>query len=856
MHLCPFRCSPRVDDQSWHDEPTYRDWYEIWGWSKARHDFLMKLREEKKREAQQQQQDDQDEQSPTGMPGHIRARCQLSALNGMPNADALSQVEDLPLDGPAPEEFHLAVLDALQEELASMPTSYHPHVSHDTFYEARTQLFRDRLDGGLGIMEGPEGGLAMHTMNGWREEGTRLVWRLKDLTWWHRLDFRAVAALLPSYMKKYPQAPPFGINDTMPMAVLELIEQQPLLLSGFGMGIRITKYQWGEISPKQQARLGPYGQVHSFNVKEPKYTLLEHKIRAKPHHALSIAEGVFKGPVWCHKATHPKSPPLSNHFLLISNFKNTEAKPLSVYRNPGDEHRPKKKHNYEDELLLCNCEPMAAVSAPAPPGKDPSPVYNLKRMLAYYQRAHFHMQERPQSENDEWRKKIERNFRVDRHLSHVPLDKLRQVLLMEDARWLPKPLRDFIINGRGDVENLDTWELALRRLLNLMEVCAFESAEAGVKRLLDAGLKRIPAHEMPHVFRMIKLFLTHVERSEKANALARDRALEPGSQDAARALLEAMRKYSSTTRQEGEDDGGMRPLPPMSLRNYQDHSRSSLSAGKTHESFQFVLNGPGEPSAGRGEGLSFLKRKSKKKEDKESKDSKRATEDYRRLKEPDLRRRLMRYGYEWERVKTLKRWDLVSLLRSRDDSKKGESRHHYLKRLQEIFHNQEFALSHPNPPDSEEEQEAPDHPMPPQRRAMDLEGGTGGGMPGGVGGGKGKDKAFPFGGPAPAAAAAAGEGMDALGAGPANDGDMDDRDDLLADLEGGTEAHMARESQQPRKRKFDESEVDNDALEKLRLEEFKKARGGGAFGGQHYRYVPRIKWTKRVKGDGNKLTEK
>jgi transcription initiation factor TFIID subunit 1 len=227
----------------------------------------------------------------------------------------------------------------------------------------------------------------------------------------------------------------------------------------------------------------------------------------------------------------------------------------------------------------------------------------------------------------------------------------------------------------------------LEKQISVEEVCLYECSAAGEKQLESYGIQemRSPTIVASALDRLVTLYRVRKQRAEQARTAARQLKNTPRGPQAEK-LAEVLERDAARTDRMIKIARFIHEkllLTPWNLTG--EFVQGHLQAQGTG---MLQLTGIGDPS-GRGEAFSYL-RSSRQKAKRKSSDLQAeqwmkqitgTSEDLRKLTVEDMSKRLIQIGIHPQEVKSLKRWDLVHLIREHANKAVGAGQEHALTKF-------------------------------------------------------------------------------------------------------------------------------------------------------------------------------
>ncbi|EDO06787.1 bromodomain containing protein [Babesia bovis T2Bo] len=491
-----------------------------------------------------------------------------------------------------------------------------------------------------------------------------------------------------------------SLNDDCKVALMEYVEQHPLLLANCGMASRVDNYvnHKEDETRKDVAFLGPLGTLCQAN---DGIELFGVKYNVPPGDGQTILEStLFKAPIF----VHPRPGSTWEQSLSI----NTTDFLLTRSRGGGEtviRLRPLTWQNGVAVYTVGQCEPKVDIPAP---GSKTFVEHTNELLKAWVLKS------------------VMVGSILDvKHLRKEARKKFCPVLSEKDISHMLK-----------QIESTPIFSLRAQALERLIHgaikpelICALESARAGKARLATMGILHL---KNPDNVGGIYDKMEKEERQYQQSQQAMDKRLRELKSSYAKRLEAHGVTGEKLDAEMQQFDFGLhvsmyghleeRTIAPkvkfikelldLTPWNISRDVRQVLSNRGTS---QFALYGYGDPSGNLGEGINLLKRQA----NDTSVDSSNAGEDLRKLSMDELRKRLLCYGVSKDVIKTLPRWDQVALVRKYRDSFGGQGPsdgdhlwrippEEYEKKLNDILLRQKAALSRDSPLPSEDEADRED----------------------------------------------------------------------------------------------------------------------------------------------------
>ncbi|CDR95939.1 bromodomain containing protein, putative [Babesia bigemina] len=478
------------------------------------------------------------------------------------------------------------------------------------------------------------------------------------------------------------------LNDDCKIALLEYVEQTPLLLPNCGMASRVDNYvnYKEDDDHKDVAFLGPLGTlcqgsdgIEMFGVK--------HMVAPGDGQAM-LESTLYKAPIFVHPRPasewHNKLNITTTDFLLTRSRSNSE---VVIHL------RPLTWQSGVAVYTVGQCEPKVDMHPPSSKGfmeatNDLLKAWVLKSVMAGAILDVKHL-----------RKEARRKFGsllTEKEIAHI----LKQV----------ESTPIFSLRAQA-------LERMIHSTIKPETVCALESVRAGRTRLATVGILHL---KNPDNIAAVLAKVQDEERQYQQRMQSMDRRLRDLKNSYAKRLEAHGITGEKQENELGQFEFGLhvslyghleeRTLAPK-IRFIKDMldltpwniSRDVKQVLNNRGASQFSLYGIGDPSGGRGEGINLLKRQAH-----VNVDPTYAGEDLRKLSMLELAKRLRCYGVAEAVIKTLPRWDQVALVRQYRDgfggqgSAEGDHRwrippEEYQKKLNEILVRQRTALASDEP---------------------------------------------------------------------------------------------------------------------------------------------------------------
>ncbi|GBE59805.1 histone acetyltransferase TAF1 250 [Babesia ovata] len=493
------------------------------------------------------------------------------------------------------------------------------------------------------------------------------------------------------------------LNDDCKVALLEYIEQTPLVLPNCGMASRVDNYvNYREGDGIKLEFLGPLGTLcqgsGGINMFGVKHTL-------EPGEGQAMLEStLYKAPIFVHplqgSESHKKLNITTTDFLLTRSRSNTDEVVMHL--------RPLTWQSGVAVYTVGQCEPKVDLH---PPGSKAfiDNTYDLLKAWVL--------------------KSVMVGALLDgKHLRREARKKFGSVLSEKEISQVLK-----------QVENTPIFSLraqALERMIHSTikpeTVCAMESVRAAKTRLATVGILRM---RNPDKVGGVYAKIQDEERQHRQRIQAMDRRLKDLKNSYAKRLEAHGISGERLETEIKQFDFGIhvslyghleeRYMTPQ-IRFIRDMlqltpwsiSRDVRQVLNNRGASQFCLYGIGDPSGGRGEGISLLKRQAQ-----VNLDTTYTGEDLRKLSMLELAKRLRCYGVADAVIRSLPRWDQVALVRQYRDGfgvqgvAEGDHRwrippEEYQKKINEILIRQRAALATDDPVFSDGERPQDSEPEP------------------------------------------------------------------------------------------------------------------------------------------------
>nr|CEL72096.1 TPA: bromodomain-containing protein [Toxoplasma gondii VEG] len=543
-----------------------------------------------------------------------------------------------------------------------------------------------------------------------------------------------------------------SLRDDAPIAVLEYMEQQPLLMHNPGMAIRIVRHFVPHNAPNSElsradqlvhaerqvkGRLGPFGELQ-LQQDDAKLTLFGTRLPLARGQGQAVAESpLLKAPVYVHP-TAPNAPVKRDSrfhdyrdtdFILVR----TRAKDrCKVYLRPLLYPPPEKNSAREGFSFYRSggsLESLSVLGSPANCG-----VYTVgqcePRMEVHAPNSKKHVEDR-KLHAKAWalRFAAEKNVTDMKRVKDLVKQRFCPPVVEKEVTQMLKLLSPIAPHR---LPRLD--DAALRSIIRPELICCLEAAHAALFRLKAIGIMTLTSadglagvaqfieKEERHAQEKVlaaKKRLKEIEMKFRQQAEARlpaaggkDADLRAQSLEAANAACQrAHAALSSVCTAYAESRIGkryghlVRFIEELLLLTPWNLTKECKDVLTNKGSAQFMLSGFGDPSGGRGEGISLIKRLNRERAGLSflsgasrnfgfSRDGARSLagafgpggiflgahlgaaagggvagtgEDLRKLSMQELRRRLVQYGLSESVIRTLPRWDQVALVRQYRD---------------------------------------------------------------------------------------------------------------------------------------------------------------------------------------------
>ncbi|GFE53636.1 histone acetyltransferase TAF1 250 [Babesia ovis] len=486
-----------------------------------------------------------------------------------------------------------------------------------------------------------------------------------------------------------------SLNDDCKIALMEYVEQHPILLPNCGMASRIDNYvnYKEDDSHKDVAFLGPLGTLCQAS---DGIELFGVKHTVAPGDGQTVLEGtLFKAPIFVHPRPGSKWQDKLNttttDFLLTRCRTNKET----VLRI-----RPLTWQSGVAVYTVGQCEPKVEVPAPS-----------SKTFMEYT--------------NDLLKAWVLKSVMVGsildvKHLRKEARKKFCPVLSEKDISQMLKQIESTPIFSL----RAQALERMIHSTIKPELVCALESVRAGKARLATMGILHM---KNPDNIGGVYAKMQDEERQYQQRQQSMDKRLRELRSSYAKRLEAHGITGENLEKELQQFDFGLhvsiyghleeKTMAPKIrfIKEILDLTPWNISRDvkqvlNNRGTSQFALYGVGDPSGGRGEGINLLKRQARD----VSVDNANAGEDLRKLSMQELAKRLRCYGVSDAVIKTLPRWDQVALVRQYRDgfggqgSADGDHRwrippEEYQKKLNEILDRQKAALSRDSPIPSDDE---------------------------------------------------------------------------------------------------------------------------------------------------------
>ncbi|GIX66287.1 histone acetyltransferase TAF1/250 [Babesia caballi] len=489
------------------------------------------------------------------------------------------------------------------------------------------------------------------------------------------------------------QSSDLALNDDCKIALLEYIEQHPLLLPNCGMASRIDNYvnYNEEDDQKDVAFLGPLGTLCQAS---DGIDLFGIKHTVEPGDGQAILEStLYKAPIFVHPrpgSPHQGKLNISTTDFLLTRTRSNEEVVVRL--------RPLTWQSGVAVYTVGQCEPKVEVHPPSSKSymehtNDLLKAWVLKSLMVGSILDVKHM-----------RKEARQKFcplLSEKDISHM----LKQIESTPIFSQRPPYL-----------------ERMIHSTIKPELVCALESVRAGRARLSTMGVLHL---KNPDNIGGVYAKMQDEERQYQQRLQQMDKRLRELKSSYAKRLEAHGLSGDKVERELEQFDFGLQvsiyghleektmaprirfikellDLTPWNI------SRDVKQVLNNKGTSQFSLYGAGDPSGGRGEGINLLKRQAHD----VSVDQTLAGEDLRKLSMQELAKRLRCYGVSEAVIKTLPRWDQVALVRQYRDgfggqgAAEGDHRwrippEEYQKKLNEILMRQRAALSSDDPAPSD-----------------------------------------------------------------------------------------------------------------------------------------------------------
>ncbi|ORM39822.1 Transcription initiation factor TFIID subunit 1 [Babesia sp. Xinjiang] len=485
------------------------------------------------------------------------------------------------------------------------------------------------------------------------------------------------------------------LNDDCKIAILEYVEQHPLLLPNCGMASRIDNYvnYKEEDDPKDLAFLGPLGTLCQAS---DGIELFGVKHNLVPGDGQTILEStLYKAPIYVHPRPgsdwQNKLNISTTDFLLVRSRANDEV----VVRL-----RPLTWQSGVAVYTVGQCEPK--VEVPSPTSK--SYVEHTNELLKAWVM-----------------KSVMIGSILDiKHLRKEARKKFCPVLSEKDISQMLKQIESTPIFSLRS----QALERMIHSTIKPELVCALESVRAGKVRLATMGILHLKS---PDNIGAVYSKMQEEERQYQQRQQSMDKRLRELKSSYAKRLEAHGISGEKLEHELKQFDFGLhvsiyghleeKTLAPKIrfIKDVLDLTPWNISRDVRHVlnnrgTSQFALYGHADPSGGRGEAINLLKRQVRD----AAVDNSNSGEDLRKLSMQELAKRLRCYGVSEDVIKTLPRWDQVALVRQYRDgfgcqvSADGDHRwrippEEYQQKLNEILDRQRAALSPDSPIASDSE---------------------------------------------------------------------------------------------------------------------------------------------------------
>ncbi|PFH31106.1 hypothetical protein BESB_029800 [Besnoitia besnoiti] len=545
-----------------------------------------------------------------------------------------------------------------------------------------------------------------------------------------------------------------SLRDDAPIAVFEYMEQQPLLMHNPGMAVRITRHFFPPSPPnadlgrqeqlqlaerQAKGRLGPFGELR-LQQDDAKIILFGTRLPLARGQGQAVVESpLLKAPVYVHPST-PAAPLKRDvrfhdyrdtDFILVR----TKAKDRwKVFLRPLL-YPPPEKGDGGAWLFRASggLESLTVLGSPGNCG-----VYTVgqcePRMEVQAPNSKKHLDDR-KLHAKAWALRLaaERNVTDMKRIKDLVKQRFCPPVIEKEVTQMLKLLSPIAPHR---LPRLD--DAALRSIIRPEVICCLEAAHAALYRLKAIGIMTLTSADgLSGVAQFIEKEERHAQEKVVA-AKKRMKEIELKFRQQAEARLPAA----------GSDDGAKNAVRAQALKEINEACQRASAAlvsvctayaesriGKRYGhlvrfieelllltpwnltkeckdvltnkgSAQFMLTGFGDPSGGRGEGISLIKRLNRERSGLSflsgmsrgggfSRDGARSMagafgpggiflgahlgpgamsggvagtgEDLRKLSMQELRRRLLQYGLSESVIRTLPRWDQVALVRQYRD---------------------------------------------------------------------------------------------------------------------------------------------------------------------------------------------
>ncbi|KAK1934738.1 bromodomain containing protein [Babesia divergens] len=492
-----------------------------------------------------------------------------------------------------------------------------------------------------------------------------------------------------------------SLNDDCKIALMEYVEQTPLLLPNCGMASRIDNYvNCGEEENKDIASLGPLGTLcpttDGIDLFGIKHTIDEGEGQA------ILESTLYKAPIFVHP--RPGSPCQDKLNLTTTDFLLT--------RSRSDEEvvlrlRPLTWQNGVAVYTVGQCEPKVDIHAPTSKNfvedcKDLLKAWVLKSVMV--------------------------GSIIDmKHLRKEARKKFCPVLTDKDISQMLKQMESTPIFSL----RAQALERMIHTTIKPEIVCSLESSRSGKARLATMGILHL---KNPDNIGGVFIKVQDEERQYQQRLQSMNKRLRELKSSYVKRLEAHGISGEKLENEIKQFDFGLqvsiyghledKSIAPK-IRFIKDVlnltpwnlSRDVKQVLNNRGTAQFALHGFGDPSGGRGEGINLLKRQVRE----SSVDNSYVGEDLRKLSMQELAKRLRCYGVADAVIKTLPRWDQVALVRQYRDGFGGQSfadgdnrwripPEEYQKKLNDILLKQREALL-PDDPDISDSEDVKDGDM-------------------------------------------------------------------------------------------------------------------------------------------------